>query len=137
MQHAGNRNTSKLDDIHLYNHTEQWSNSSIYSRKIQDLLVNVKELEKSHWNKKQKIDIALIFFQRINYEAVDRSITLPGLRIFNGSSACLIVFIVCIPVGPNSSCNKFLFPSPIPCSPVIVPSTRNASLQGEQTSING
>jgi len=59
-------------------------------------------------------------------------ITLPGLRIFNGSRACLMAFIVFIPAGPNSSINNFFFPIPTPCSPVTVPFTRNDSLQIEE-----
>jgi hypothetical protein len=54
--------------------------------------------------------------------------TLPGLRIFNGSSAFLIAFIAFIPAVPNSSTNNSFLPRPTPCSPVTVPHTRNASL---------
>lgn len=73
---------------------------------------------------------------KASYKVDDMSITLPGLRMFNGSSACLMLFIARMPDAPNSSINNFLFPSPTPCSPVIVPLTCNDRLFGEQDDIN-
>lgn len=88
----------------------------------QDFIIYVKE-EKDGGKKTKKDNISrLIEFTQI---------TLPGLRIFNGSRAFLIDFIALMPESPNSSISNFFLPSPTPCSPVTVPQTRNDSLEIE------
>lgn len=56
--------------------------------------------------------------------------TLPGFMRPRGSSVALSCRIVSTPTSPTSSCSSCRLPSPMPCSPVHVPWSASARLQG-------